>query len=82
MHGASRFSVLMNKQHAPIWMRDNNEINIISDGFGYHLDIQKLTHFLFRKNKEIGVEFHDLEVLEAKLNQLGNTAIIALMRYN
>ncbi len=72
MNEASRFSVLMNKQHAPIWISDNNQIHIVPDGYGYHLGIQELTDFLFKKSKDLGVNFYDLEVLEAQRDASGN----------
>ena len=72
MHDASRFSVLMNKQHAPLWVEDNHEIRVVSDGFGYHLGIQELTQFFFQKLRNWGVEIRPLEVLGADVDGQGN----------
>lgn len=72
MHEASRFSVLMNKRHAPIWINSDNQINIVPEGYGYHLGIREFTDFLIKKSKDLGVEFYELEVLDAKLDHSGN----------
>lgn len=69
---ASRFSILMDKGHAPMWVSAQNKITAIPDGFGYHLEIEKFCGFLWQKAQGLGVRIQELEILDAEVDEVGN----------
>lgn len=72
MRQASRFSILMDKLHAPMWRNPQGDIEVVPEGFGYHLDIREFSTFLFKKAVALGVEVRELEVLDASRNGSGD----------
>lgn len=72
MQGASLYSVLMDKLHAPYWQDAEGQIQSLTDGFGYHIGVHEFTHFLLEKAVALGVNIQELEVLDAELNQAGD----------
>ncbi|RCJ37336.1 hypothetical protein A6770_14485 [Nostoc minutum NIES-26] len=72
MRQASRYSILMDKHHAPLLHDGKGNIKILSDGFGYHIDVYEFINYLTAKALSLGVDIQDLEVLDAKLDEYGN----------
>ena len=69
---ASRFSILMDRIHAPLWFDKNQQIKLVTEGFGYHLDVNKFSNFLLAKAQALGVKLKELEVFSAEKDELGN----------
>ncbi|MEO1132665.1 MAG: tryptophan 7-halogenase, partial [Cyanobacteria bacterium J06639_1] len=72
MQNASRFSILMNRKHAPFWTNADGTISIVSEGFGYHLGIRELQNFLSAILSKLNVNIRELEVLGADRDRDGN----------
>ncbi|NET73647.1 MAG: tryptophan 7-halogenase [Sphaerospermopsis sp. SIO1G2] len=76
MQQASRYSILMDKLHAPLLDNGQGNIKILTDGFGYHIDIDKLINYLSQKAISMGVQIQQMEVLDAELDQVGNIKLL------
>lgn len=61
---ASPFSILMDKGHAPLWLVDKNKVNIVPDGFGYHIGVQEFSDFLFQRVKKLDIQVSEHEILD------------------
>jgi tryptophan 7-halogenase len=72
MQQASRYSILMDKLHAPLLNDGKGNIKILNDGFGYHIGVDELIAYLSRKAISIGVEIQEIEVLDAEIDESGN----------
>ena len=72
MAQASRFSILMDKGHAPLWRDLQGQIQAVIDGFGYHIDIDEFLNFLWQKAQALGVATQMIEVLGAERDDQGN----------
>ncbi|MFZ9736382.1 MAG: tryptophan 7-halogenase [Prochlorotrichaceae cyanobacterium] len=72
MQQASEFSILMDKQHAPIWVDSNGKLRAVTEGFGYHLGIDELLNFLSEKSTQLKIDSQVLEVLDAHRDEQGN----------
>lgn len=73
MQNASRFSILMDKGHAPFWVNQKQrQVQLIQNGFGYHFGLPELHHYLWSKVQGLDVELFPLEVLGAHRNKQGD----------
>ncbi|MBD2198650.1 MULTISPECIES: tryptophan halogenase family protein [Calothrix] len=72
MRQASRYSILMDRQHSPLLHDGQGNIKILADGFGYHIDVYEFIKYLAMKASSLGVDIQEMEVIDAKLDEQGN----------